>query len=287
MPDTLQSTTPEKIDTGRIDKALVSASTAVSELPFNEDFQVYLSEKGVGMDTADPAAYWEAVASYTDNYLDNHETLSQTEKDSYVLTASMPIALTNSYYLQNHGPQMNYQQRRAAKEVVCSYNDLFKHYVTTYPVQADQMSHQLLSAVIETMGDDSRDFTDHAEKEINARIKGMKHEIGFTKILDSLGVSYRSATTDEDLKGRDVIIQFNGHEIGIDIKASLSEVDMKNRGSNGTPVAIKPNGDLVMFSMLLENDFNGGFIPGNSRIETIAPAAGALLQKALMQSIAK
>lgn len=287
MHDTLKTITPEKIDSNVIDKSLTDASTAVAELSFDQAFQGYLTEKGISQDTEDPAAYWEAVATYTDDYLADHEALSQAEKDSYALIANLPIALTNSYYLRQYGAQMNYRQRRAAKEVVCSYNDLLKHYVTTYSVQSDQMSNHLLNATIETMGGDSHDFTDHAEKEINDRIKGMKHEIGFTKILDSLGVSYRSATIDEDLKGRDVIIQFNGREIGVDIKASLSEVDVKNRGSNGTPVAIKPNGDLVMFSMLLEGDFKGGFTPDQSRIDTIAPAAGALLQKALMQSIAK
>ncbi len=287
MPNTLKTTTPEKIADQSLDKALTEASSAVAELSFDPSFQEHLVSSGVSVDSDNPAEYWGAVADFTENYLNDHESLSQVEKDSFALIANLPLALTNSYHLRQYGGQMSYRQRRAAKEVVCNYNDLFKHYVTSYPAQSDQISRHLLSATLETMGADSRDFTDHAEREINDRVKGIKHEIGFTKILDTLGVDYRGTTVDEDLKGRDIIIQFMGHEIGVDIKASLSEVDVKNRGSNGTPIAIKTNGDLVMFSMLLEPDFKGGFIPDQTRIETIAPAAGALLQKALMQSIAK
>lgn len=287
MPDTLHTTTPEKVESKAIDAALTQASTAVAELAFEPSFQQYLADKHIQIDTADATEYWSTVANYTETYLGEHDSLSQTEKDSFALIANLPIALTNSFYLKEHGRQMNYKQRRSLKENICSYNSLLKHFVTTYPVESNQMSRHLLSATLETIGGDSDDFTEHVEQEVANVLRGVKHEIGFTKILDSLGVTYREASVDEDLKGRDVVIEFGGRDIGVDIKASLSEVDVKNRGSNGTPIAHKPGGDIVMFSMLLEKDFNGGFIPSEQRISEIAPAAGALLQKALMQSIAK
>jgi hypothetical protein len=42
-----------------------------------------------------------------------------------------------------------------------------------------------------------------------------------------------------------------------------------------------------MFSMLLDKDFGDAFTPSEARLTEIAPMTGALLQKALMQAIAK
>lgn len=287
MIETQHITTPETLEQSAIDRALTIASTSVAELGFDKDFQHHLVGNGITLDTEDPAEYWGAVANFTETYLQNNSELTPLDRDSFALVANLPLALTHSYYLDKYQHQMDRGQIRSAKEVVCTYNGLLRHFVRTYPQQSEALKASLLNATLETMGAESTDFTTHAEQAIHATLKGIKHELGFSCILNSLGVTYRDATVEEDLKGRDVVIEFNGNDIGVDVKASLSEVDQKNRGSNGSPIAHKPNGDLVMFSMLLENDFNGGFEPSKKRVDDIAPAAGALLQKAILQSIAK
>lgn len=283
-------TSPERLDHVTVTAALAAASTKVAELGFDPAFQDYLVHRGVRPDTDDPEMYWGAVADYTEEMVTNPELSAPLERDSLALVANLPHALTNQYHLDHYRNSMDYRQKRQATTVMCSYNNLLKQYVTMYAPQAEQLHEALLGATLETMGDDSADFTRHAETTLRDIFKGIRHEIGFTRILDTLPaeiVSYRDATVEEDLKGKDVVLRYEGREIGIDVKASLDQVDGKNHGSNGTPIAHKANGDLVMWSMLREADFNGGFTPEPEQIDTIAPVAAALLQRALAQPIAK
>src|SRR5690606_29739043 len=96
---------------------------------------------------------------------------------------------------------------------------------------------------------------------IEGMLKGVKHELAFAATLDSFGLPYRATTIQEDLKGRDLVLLLGEREIGIDVKASLSTVDVRNNGSDGSPIAIKPNGDLVIYSLFTEKDFADSFTP--------------------------
>lgn len=285
MNETLH-TTPETIEQTAIDQAIHGAASEVAELSFDPNFQAFLSARNVRLETDDPEAYWGAVADYTEDYVQSHDTLTPLEKDSFGLVANLPLALTKRYHLDRYKNSMDRTQIRQAKEVVCAYNGLLKHFVTAYPQQSEQLHQSLLAATLETMGSDSADFTAHAETVLKDTFKGVKHEIGFAQVLDTLGVEYRESTVEEDLKGRDFIITFGGKEIGIDVKASLDQVDSKNRGASG-PTAVKPNGDIVMFTLLTEKDFAGTFQPTDKAVENISLPAGAFLQKAVHQSLAK
>lgn len=287
MPDTLRTSSPEQAEHTAVESALAKSSSAVAEIAFDPGFRAHLADSGISLDNPDPAEYWGAVADFTGTYLENHPDLSQLEKDSFAVVANLPAAVTQSFYLEKYKGQLPGAQYRAAKETLSTYNGLLRHYVQNYPQQSEAFAHSLLGATLETMGAESKDLTKHTETWLKDVFRGVKHEIGFSQILDELGVTYRPATVSEDLKGRDLVIMFNGHEIGVDVKASLSEVEAKNHGANGSPVARKPSGDLIVFSMLLEKDFEGGFAPDKRRVEEIAPAAGALLQKAILESIAK
>lgn len=286
MTETLQHKNPETHELTSPEAALRNASSRVAELGFDQDFQQFLVDKHIPIDTDDPDIYWGAVAQYTDMLLTD-PSLAPLERDSLAVAAYLPLALTHSYYLERHADQLQPGQRRAAKETASTYNSLLKHYVTAYPQQSDALQHSLQSAVLETMGADADEFTRFTGQHLAARLRGVKHEIGFSKILDALGLPYREATLQEDLKGKDLVIAYRGRDIGVDVKASLDQVDGKNRGSNGTPVALKPGGDVVIFSMLRDADFQGAFEPDPARVAEIAPAAGAILQRALNQALAK
>lgn len=286
MNETLKHKNPETSELISPETSLRDASTRIAELGFDHDFQRFLADKRIPIDTEDPDVYWGAVAQYTDKLLTD-PSLSPLERDSLAVVASLPLALTHSYYLERHADQLQPAQRRAAKETASTYNSLLKHYVTTYPQESDALQHSLQSAVLETMGADADEFTRFTGQHLGARLRGVKHEIGFSKILDQLGLPYREASLQEDLKGKDLIITYRGRNVGVDVKASLDQVDGKNRGSNGTPVAVKPGGDIVIFSMLRDADFKGSFEPDPARVAEIAPAAGAILQRALNQALAK
>jgi hypothetical protein len=286
MAETLKQKAPEHREQSRIDETLGSAATRIAELGFDPSFQQLLAEKNIPLDTDNPDAYWGAVAEHVDQLVAD-PSLDPLERDSLATVAYLPLALTHSYYLERHMDQLDPRQKRTAKETASSYNSLLRHFVTTYPQSSDGLLHALQGATLEIMGADADEFTRFAEQHLAARLRGVKHEIGFGRILDSLGVAHRDATLDEDLKGKDLIISYRGRDIGVDVKASLDQVDAKNRGSNGTPVAHKPGGDLIIFSMLRDADFDGTFEPNPKRVADIGPAAGAILQRALNEAVAK
>ena len=153
------------------------------------------------------------------------------------------------------------------------------------PQSVHDLEISLYNTVISTIGAEKTDFTRHCEEQIGITLKGVKHELGYAKLLDELGVEYTQGTAEDDSKGRGIVIMFQGKRIGVDIKASLSEVDQKNHGSNGKPYALKPNGDIVMFSLLADKDFEGGFVPPPNVIEEKSAVFGGYLQTALMQAV--
>lgn len=288
MIDTLKNTSPEMIEQHALDTELHNARNRIADQMHDTEFHALLVKSGVDLnDYSDKSTYWQKMAEYTSRQVGAESKLSQLEKETTQLIGYLPNVLIQQYQLAYHEDLLSENEVRSAKRTACVYNNLLKDFVRKYPQKSDHLKASLLSGILQTVGSESYDFTEYADKALDERLRGVKHEAGFAAILDSLGVTYRDATISEDLKGRDFVISFNGREVGVDVKASLDKVDAKNGGSNGTPVAHKPGGDLVMFSMLLDSDFQGGFTPDQQRVTEIAPVAGAVLQKALVQSIAK
>ena len=286
MPETY-TTTPETIAQSELIQQLHSAADRINDQMYEPEFHAMLAKAGVDPEGSDPSAYWRVMAEYTARQTASNSELSSLEKETTQLVGYLPNVLFSQYQLDHHKHLMSDSEVRSAKRTACTYNNLLKDFVRSHPQKADHLKAGLLSGVLQTVGGDSLEFNDFTDRQLDERLRGVKHEVGFGAILDSLGVTYRDATITEDLKGRDLVVAFMNREIGIDVKASLLEVDSKNHGSNGSPIAHRPSGDLIIFSMLLEKDFDGGFVPSPDRVAEIAPMTGALLQKALMQTIAK
>jgi hypothetical protein len=278
----------EQHETNHLVEVLENVGRRVGELEREPAFQRFLIEHGI--DSNDREEYWRAVASYADQLVDGNEALSEVERASLALAANLPTVLISSYHLKHNQASLDKQALRTAKATACSYNNLLKHYVLAHPQPVDQLHQSLLGVTLQTIGNDYTEMTTYAETYLNVTFKGIKHEIGFSQILDTFPkevVNYREATVEEDLKGQDVVITFNGHAIGVDVKASLSEIENKNNGSSRTPIARKSDGDLVMWSMLQDEDFGNSFTASPEKIAERAVAAGGFLQHALLESIAK
>lgn len=286
MPETFTST-PETATQSELDQQLHSAADRVREQAYEPEFHAALTRASVDLDRSDPAAYWRVMAEYTARKTGANSELSPLEKETTQLIGYLPNALFQGYQLKYQKNLLSDAEVRGAKRTACTYNNLLKDFVRNRPQDADQLKANLLDGFLLTVGGDSYDFNEFADKALDDTLRGVKHEVGFGAILDTLGVAHRDATITEDLKGRDIVLTFNGQEIGVDVKASLDQVDGKNHGSDGKPYAVKPNGDLVMFSMLLDKDFEGHFTPTSTRLNEIAPQAGGYLHQALMQSLAK
>lgn len=287
MSNTLKNPSLESITQNDIDVTVNNAATIVAELDYNPDFQKYLIDNNVHLNPGDALEYWTAVGDYTETYTHDNESVSTLEKDSFALIANLPAAMVASYQLDRYRDNLPSLQKRTAKESVCSYNRLVRHFVTEYPQDSDALTASLLEATLVTIGSESHDFLEKSESAIQKTLRGMMHEIGFAQILEAAGIPFREATIEEDLKGKDLIILFNGREIGVDVKASLSEIEAKHKGDSGKPYVVKPNGDIVMFSMLLDKHFEGGFKADESHVAEIADQARGLVIESVIKAIAK
>lgn len=287
MLETLHTTTPELVEQSEVSLALQRATSIVTELEFNDEFLAYLSSTNQTLDYEDASAYWRTISIYTDTYLDAHDELSPLERESYAVIANLPAAMIASYQLERYKNTLATSDFRTNKQTICTYNQLLKHYVTAFPQQSEPLHKELLDGVLQTVGAESADFTQHTEGVLQAILKGIRHEIGFTRLLDLAGIPYRESTVDEDLKGKDIVILFNGNEIGVDIKASLSEVEAQNKGATHNPYAIKANGNIVMYSMMLDTHFDGGFEPNKDRLKEVEATARGIIGGAVVEAIAK
>ena len=93
-------------------------------------------------------------------------------------------------------------------------------------------------------------------------VRGAQHELAFGDILkkaaEFYGLTYRRASTAEDLKGADYIVipYANGPDIKVDVKASMSTIENKNKDENedNKPFSVNNKGDITMFSLVNPGD---------------------------------
>ena len=291
MTETLIVTSPESVSQAEMDRYFHSASEAIVEQMYEPEFHDLLDRAGIDIETTDPAIYWEKMALYTHQKVTSSE-LAPAQKETLALVGYLPNFIYNKALLSRHEQlgarsTLSTSEIRNAKRTACAYNNLLKDFVKKHPQSPDHLEASLLESTLQTAGSESRDFSTYAETAIATTIKGIKHEIGFGAILDSLEIPHRDATIDEDLKGQDIVIIFNGQEIGVDIKASLNKVAEINPDTPDLPYAIKNNGDLVMFSMLQDADFGNGFEPSPSQISERADKTRDIIAMAVVGALAK
>ena len=80
------------------------------------------------------------------------------------------------------------------------------------PQSVHDLEISLYNTVISTIGAEKTDFTRHCEEQIGITLKGVKHELGYAKLLDELGVEYTQGTAEDDSKGRDMSLCSKANE---------------------------------------------------------------------------
>lgn len=289
MPNTLQTHSPEtteNVEQSAIDTALRNAAESVADIEFSPDFQAYLSDTNQKLNPADAREYWGTVANFTETYLEAHADLSTLEKTAFTLAAALPLVLTASYSLKEYGGRY-YPEKKIDKATTCTYNALLKEFVRAYPQQSESLHKSLLEITVLTIGDESKDFLTFADTQTEVTLKGIRHEVGYSQFLETAGIPYREASVEEDLKGRDIVIQHPLKEIGVDVKASLSEVEAHSTSSDQAAYAVKGNGDIIMYSMIKESAFQGGFEPSKQYLSRYSEGFGKTIRDAIVASIDK
>ena len=267
-----------------LDHSFDKANTYVKGLATNPEFQTYLANQQIEDDRSS-LAYWSAIAEFQQaNQNPEAEPL-----DAFIETivAATPDAILRNTILNEQ--RLNYREAHAHKEVLSYYNSLIRNFVENFPdTKASELVANLNTTALNTIATHSRHLQRTSDELTRAIVRGAQHEAAFGDMLASLGLPYREATLEEDLKGMDYVVELPGLEkpIGIDVKASLSEIEAKNHHSDASgPFAFGRDGNLVIWSMVTDSELNDGFsAPQEIVTERSSLVMGGLFQASQRQS---
>lgn len=267
-----------------LNEAFDSATEYVKGLAYDPGFQSYCAEQQISNDQSS-LEYWTTVAEFQQANVDP----DADPFDSYVQTivAATPDAILRNTILDEK--RVKYHEAHGHKQVLSYYNSLIRNFVDTFPdTKASELAANLKSAALSTVAKDSRHLQSKSAELTKAIVRGAQHEAAFGAMLESLGFPYRTATLEEDLKGMDYVVEVPGLQkpIGVDVKASLSEIEAKNHQSDGSgPFAFGRDGNLVIWSMVTDAELNDGFVVPEQIVAERAPLVmGGLFQASKRQS---
>jgi hypothetical protein len=273
MAQSPETNTPEQHrSTEEINDALNYAQNAISRLTQDPSFHAACVEADVnpvtGGETAD---YWHTFRLYVGDRVDDARTKGQDNlrMDAIELTANLPAYLIEQRKLST-GNHHGYDEYRYSKQITSYYNGVIRNFAATYPdTSVAGLRSSLLTSVSQTVHD--RGLRESAATSVREMIRGAQHELAFGQILGHTGLPYKEATLEEDLKGVDYTVGVNRHTLDVDVKASLTQINM--RGSEGV-FAVKDDGKIAIYSMTLDHEFHDRFFTDD---ETAAAKAPQLL----------
>lgn len=256
-----------------------SVETAASDLEFRE----LCRSNGIDPSDRHNPAYWAMVAE-REWSISQDENLSGFDAYTHVVAGSTPDAIMHSLALEH---RLSWQEAHDHKAALSRYNSLIRGFAADYPdLSAVALKTELQRTAAVTVASESKRIQSEADYLIRSIVHGAQHELGFKAILEASGLPFRETTDEEDLKGGDYIVTLpDGSDIKLDVKASLSEVDKKNHGSNGQPYAINREGDVVIYSCLSESELGDSFSIDKAIAESRVPIVmGALFQASQRKS---
>ena len=264
-----------------ITTAFAESQRTLYKLSADPQFHATCMERGVDpYDDMDKPAYWATVADYTH---DRTARMRERGTDSIRIDALELLSTTPAYLFEQSAltqdktsapdKQMQNGERRHSKEVVSYFNGLIREFAKKYPeTRASDLTTALLN--ITNISIEDQALRQSANQEIHKTIRGAQHEIAFGQILAQTGRQFRPASLEEDLKGIDYVDDEDTNPMYVDVKASLSELEA--RGSEGALVR-KPDGKLIMYSLVKDSELNGRFHIGDQAAHDKAQALIELL----------
>lgn len=143
----------------------------------------------------------------------------------------------NAPYLGHVQKQLDrYEQQRKHRRLSSAewveYSDILKPYAVWYnQLLSDHFythPETTFSDVNRVLIEQTLDHFPHHEQDIElsvlATTKGARKEAVTRQILDQTHINYVPGTPEDDLKGGDIIIEYNGKRIKVDIKSSLQAI---------------------------------------------------------------
>lgn len=145
------------------------------------------------------------------------------------LMAATPNWLLAQRQLDQHGDTMKCPEKKKLLGPIIAFNHALRKIIDAEQCSRMQQLTDFVGRVALTMGK-SGEIARYAENAAQITLVGMRQEIAAESVLSSMREVHgiRGANDEEELDGIDIVVNYNGVEVGIDIKSSQAAADKAN-----------------------------------------------------------
>lgn len=145
------------------------------------------------------------------------------------LMAATPNWLLAQRQLDQHGDTMKRPEKKKLLGPIIAFNYALRKIIDAEQCSRMQQLTDFVGRVALTMGK-SGEIARYAENAAQITLVGMRQEIAAESVLSSMREVHgiRGANDEEELDGIDIVVNYNGVEVGIDIKSSQAAADKAN-----------------------------------------------------------
>ena len=146
------------------------------------------------------------------------------------LMAATPNWLLAKRQLDQHGKMMERPEKKKLLGPIITFNHALRKIIDAEQCSRMQQLTDFVGGVTLTMGK-SEEIARYAENAAQITLVGMRQEIAAESVLSSMQEVHgvRGANDEEELNGIDIVVNYNGVEVGIDIKSSQAAADKANK----------------------------------------------------------
>ena len=145
------------------------------------------------------------------------------------LMAATPNWLLAKRQLDQHGKMMERPEKKKLLGPIITFNHALRKIIDAEQCSRMQQLTDFVGGVALTMGK-SEEIARYAENAAQITLVGMRQEIAAESALSSMREVHgiRGANDEEELDGIDIVVNYNGVKVGIDIKSSQAAADEAN-----------------------------------------------------------
>lgn len=219
-----------------------NAAELYNSLTTDSEFYELSHQQNVDVHDSQSPEYASITSDYITQFCEarlQDGTLNETTATQLLLTANLPIFFwQQAELLQMQGQTTTEftppekQRCNELKESIISYNQLVSNYLYEHP---DTSLNEIVAATASSSLSHVPSYIGGAREQLTM-LRGARTEAIGRHLLDELSrmapdrLSYRPATIDEDKRGADVIVDFDGRQFGLDFKSSLDGVEANKNG---------------------------------------------------------
>ena len=208
------------------------AQTCVQQLATKPAFIERLTSAGLPNEDKTSLDYAKALSARAGDYCASREqdgSINRSLADQIKLLANVSFYLHNqkeiSYYEQERDNRRltdeQWQYYQDFKPYMIWYNQLLSDYAYSNPrATLSDLNNNLIAQALPSFPGE----IEAVERNVKRATRGARTEAASRELLDRTHLDYSPGTIEDDLRGGDLIVTYNGHRVKVDIKSSLSDV---------------------------------------------------------------